>query len=161
MKARKLADAHEKAARRVDELAPRALALEGFDDPADVSKLLKARSEYAAACAERDALAVALEGALRVERAEAEAQAARELEVRQRRDRVAAKAVGSETTEALTALGRLLSKHERLVDALPSTERYRFWPPTYCETASKQLATSAKLTREIDVRLTVPVGSSD
>ena len=157
MKARKLADAHEKAARRVDELATRALALEGFDDPADVSKLLKARAEHVAACAERDALAVALEGAQRTERAEAEAQAARELEARQKRDRVAAEAVGSEITEALTALGRLLSKHEALVDALPGTERYRFWPPTYAETASKQLTAGVKLTRDIEVRLTVPV----
>ena len=153
---RKLADAHEKAARRVEDLAAKAAALESFDDPADVSKLLRARADLDAARIERDALAVALEGAQRAEKAEAEAQAARELEARQKRDRAAAEALGSEITEALESLGQLIGRHETLVEALPAVDRYRLWPPTYAETASRNLCPPGGAVREIGVRLLIP-----
>lgn len=154
-KARKLADAHEKAKGRVEELAAKAAAAEDFDDPGDVSKVLAARAAVEAAKLERDALAVALGAAEKAHAAAVAQEAARELEARHARLRGEAAAFGESLTADLVALGKKLAAHEALVDSLPPNERFRFWPATYAETASKILSAGAKTVRQIDLRLQI------
>lgn len=148
-----------------------------FVEDADAAPLRAAEEALAREQAERAALVRGLETAQKAERAEDEAQAARETEARHARLRVEAEGVGREIVEALVTLGRLLGRHEALVDQLPPGERFQHWPPAYCEAASKQLTANVKprtitqeslrgvpfeivtaaRTREVEVRLTVPL----
>lgn len=154
-KAAKLAEAHAEKVRRVEDLSSKAKALEGFDDPADAGKVLAARAAVEAAKAERDVLAVALEAAEKAHAAAVAQEAARELEARHARLRGEAAAFGESLTADLVALGKKLAAHEALVDSLPPNERFRFWPATYAETASKILSAGAKTVRQIDLRLQI------
>lgn len=142
-------------------MAAEAAALESFDDPADAGKLIAARRAVDDAKRERAVLAVALEAA---EKAHAEAvahEAARETEARYARLRGKAAAFRESLTAELVTFGKNLAAHEAIVDALPPSERFRFWPPSYCETASRSICTDADRarqggTRQIDLRLLIP-----
>lgn len=155
-KVEKLSVAREKAAHRVAELASEEARLaESFDDPGDAGKVIAARRAVEDAKQERDLLAVAL-GAAEKAHAEAVAQeAARETEALHGRLRSEAVAFRESLTADLVAFGKKLAAHEALVDSLPPNERFKFWPATYAENASKVLAAGAKTVRQFDLRLLI------
>lgn len=138
VKARKLADAHEKAKGRAEFLATEAVALtESFgDDPADVSKVLAARAAVETAKSERDVLASALEAAQKAHAQALAEEAKRQAEKRHARLLAEAGGIKAELLAALVNVARLAGRNASLCDSL-GNDRFRFWLSDIAGEASK------------------------
>jgi hypothetical protein len=164
-KVKTLDAAHAEKARHVETCAAKAAALETFDDPADARKLLNARAELEEAKAERDVLAVRVADAEKECALAVAEEESRIEEARRSRARKELGAFGESITSDLVALGKKLTAHETLADALPTNERFKFWPPAYAEAATKELLLNADTsrpgrTRELDLKLIVPLAAT-
>jgi hypothetical protein len=175
-KAAKLAEAHAVSAHRVEDLASKAKALEGFDDPADAGKVLAARAAVEAAKAERDVLAVALEAAEKAHAAAVAEEAVRQAAARKARLLAEAAAVGKDLLAALVNVCTLAGRNAALGDQL-GTDSFKFWIGDFAASASKTACTAVRPktikttnlrgdpveiianagTRSIDLRLVVPI----
>jgi hypothetical protein len=156
---KRFTDAIAKSDERIAALeAAAAKAKAHLTETADATPLTAARAALAAEKESRAVLAAELETAEREEAAERKAAAEREEAARQAKVRGEVERVGVEVVEALVALGKTLGRHEVLVDALPGTERFKFWPPNLAEAASKTLTAGVKKTREVSLVLRVPLG---
>jgi hypothetical protein len=147
------------------------------------SRLFEENADASALTAAERALEDAQKEIARHERALADAQkdlaheqaaeAAAALEARYADHRVKTEKLGVEIIADLVAIGKKLGAHESLVDQLPPQERFRFWPASYAEAASKRLAADVKPkvlrpggglevvastgTRRVEIVLDVPV----
>lgn len=149
-----------RAERRIVELAAKVAAAENFDDPGDVGKVLDARADVKRAEQERDELTLRLEAA---EAAYAEAvteEKTRTEDERRARSRKELDSFAVSLTSDLVSLGKKLAAHEALANSLPG-ERFKYWPASYAETASRSICTAADMARpggvaQVDLRLLIP-----
>lgn len=146
-----------------------------FSETADPSKLRSIEAKLVEAQTLRKRIAEGLAKAEADLAAEQAAEAAKLLEQKHARLRAEAAQFGEKIVEKLIELGKLLGRHEGLVDQLPQGLRYTLWPPDYCAAANAALEKSSPpqfvktggLTRatnpprEIELRLVCPMEKPD